>query len=167
MKTTKLYTLTFVAAAAMGFTSTTYAADAAKTPPVAAAAKPAAAGETTGGHGKKQFVTSYDTNQDATVSRAEFDAQRKTDFARTNTDGKGDVTETEYVGEYQVRLEKDLADMRERQLKQAHVRFGVLDANKDARLTQAEYDASGDRIFKKLDSNGDGLIDEKDSIEAY
>lgn len=123
------------------------------------------------GHGKTEFEETYDSNGDGKVTREEFSAERAKHFKTLDLNGDGKVDEAEYVGEYVARLDKELAkdqtDLRERQIKQAHVRFGVLDTNKDAALSAAEFDASGDRMFSRLDTNGDGAVDAADTAKAY
>ncbi|MEJ0061557.1 MAG: hypothetical protein WDM79_19210 [Terricaulis sp.] len=120
-----------------------------------------------GGHGKAHFIASYDDNGDGVVSRAEYDAERGAQFSRTNEDGANDVSETEYVAEYTVRLEQELAATRQSQIAQAHVRFGALDADHDGRVSRAEFDASGERMFTRLDSNQDGAVNAADTAESY
>jgi len=134
---------------------------------VGAAYAQAADGGAGGGHGKAQFLTSYDIDGDSIVSRAEYETRRSEQFARADADSAEAVSESEYVGEYAARLDQDLAATRERQIAQAHVRFGVLDTNDDGRISREEFDASGGRIFSRLDTNGDGAVDEHDTAESY
>lgn len=78
------------------------------------------------------------------------------------------MSEEEYVGEYAARLEKQLAESsltedkkteeRQRQIRQAHVRFNVLDKDKDGKMAQVEYDASGARAFAEQDADKDGIV---------
>lgn len=114
------------------------------------------------------FVKDYDTNGDGQVSRAEFDARRPARFKATDANGDGVLDENEYVGEYTARLDTQLAastdtaekktEQRQRQLRQTHVRFDVLDTSKDKRIDKAEYDASGVRAFAEQDKDKDGTI---------
>ncbi|HUD31014.1 MAG TPA: hypothetical protein VMQ93_19290 [Novosphingobium sp.] len=117
------------------------------------------------GHGKSAFMTENDTDHDGKVTAAEFNAARTAKYHTFDLDHDGKVTEAEYVGEFSSRF-KD-ATVPEGQLKQAHVRFGVLDTDKDGNLTLAEFNASGQRMFEKLDSNGDGVVDAKDASGSY
>ena len=78
--------------------------------------------------------------------------------------GDGKVTETEYVGEFTARMHHGVP---EGQLKQAHVRFGVLDTDKNGDLTLAEFNVSGERMFERLDTNGDGVVDAADTTKSY
>ncbi|MET0238391.1 MAG: hypothetical protein ABW184_00710 [Sphingobium sp.] len=124
-------------------------------------------------HEGSAFIHDYDTDKDGSVSRAEFDAVRVARFKATDANGDGIVSEEEYVAEYSARLEKQLAESgeteerkaeeRQRQIRQAHVRFGVLDKDKDARMVQAEYDASGARAFAEQDDDKNGIVTQADA----
>ncbi|HEX7858413.1 MAG TPA: hypothetical protein VF503_32420 [Sphingobium sp.] len=124
-------------------------------------------------HEGRAFIHDYDTNKDGKVTRAEFDAVRAQRFKATDANHDGTVSEDEYISEYQARLEKQLAastdteeqktEERQRQMRQAHVRFGVLDKDKDGKMTQAEYDASGARAFAEQDDDKDGIVTQADA----
>jgi hypothetical protein len=121
-----------------------------------------------GGHEKINFLDFYDTNGDAIVSRSEFEAARLRDYRRTAASNQAvGITEAEYVAEFTERLERQLKAEREGQIKQTHSRFGVLDKNKDGRISQDEYMNSGNNTFIHFDSNKDGIVDEKDKAEAF
>lgn len=119
-------------------------------------------------HGRADFIADYDLDKDGKVSAQEFKTVRAQRFAATDANKDGGVDEAEYVGEYSARLEAQLAassdtpehkaEERMRQIRQAHVRFGVLDRNKDLKIDHAEYDASGDRAFAEQDGDSDGQV---------
>lgn len=124
-------------------------------------------------HEGSAFIHDYDTDHDGEVARAEFDAVRVERFKTTDANHDGWISEDEYVGEYSGRLEQQLAasertedkkaEERQRQIRQAHVRFGVLDKDKNAKMVQAEYDASGARAFAEQDNDKDGTVTQADS----
>lgn len=124
-------------------------------------------------HEGNAFIHDYDSNHDGQVARAEFDAARLLRFKDTDANGDGGLSEEEYVGEYSARLEKQLAastqsdekkaEERQRQIRQAHVRFGVLDKDKDGKIVQAEYDASGARAFAEQDDDKNGIVTQADA----
>jgi len=124
-------------------------------------------------HEGSAFIHNYDTDHDGQVTRAEFDAVRVTRFKTTDANHDGWVSEDEYVGEYSARLEQQLAtsnltedkktEERQRQIRQTHVRFGVLDKDKDKKMVQAEYDASGARAFAEQDDDKDGTVTQSDA----
>jgi len=127
-------------------------------------------------HDPKTFLQEHDTNHDGQVPRAEFDTARDARFKATDANGDGWVSDAEYLSEYQVRLEADLAhsDMtdekkieeRQRQVRQTHVRFGVLDTNKNQRMEKAEYDVSGAGAFAMNDADKNGVITTSDTAAA-
>jgi hypothetical protein len=121
-----------------------------------------------GGHEKINFLDFYDINGDAIVSRSEFETARLRDYQRTALSNPAvGITEAEYVAEFTERLERQLKAERDGQIKQTHSRFGVLDKNKDGRITRDEYMNSGNNTFTHFDSNKDGIVDEKDKAEAF
>lgn len=129
---------------------------------------------TTGGiavaapHEGSAFIKDYDANNDGQVTLSEFGAGRTARFAVTDADHDGTVSEQEYVAEYSARLESQLAasdlteslktEDRQRQMRQAHVRFGVLDHDKDGKMQKAEYDVSGARAFAGQDHDKNTII---------
>jgi Ca2+-binding EF-hand superfamily protein len=42
--------------------------------------------------------------------------------------------------------------------------FDRMDADKDGKVTKAEFEAAGDKMFQRMDKNGDGII-EKDEMQ--
>jgi len=124
-------------------------------------------------HEGSAFIHDYDADHDGKVSRAEFDNGRFARFKATDANGDGWVSEDEYVQEYSGRLEQQLADSdrneekkteeRQRQIRQSHVRYGVLDKDKDGKMSQAEYDFSGARAFADQDNDKDGIVTATDA----
>ncbi|TIX51694.1 hypothetical protein [Alteraurantiacibacter aquimixticola] len=119
------------------------------------------------GHSKEAFLNSYDTNEDGTVSSEEFMARRAETYETFDLNGDGMVAEDEYVDEYKFRLDQQLAEQRARQIRQAHVRYGVLDTDENANMTLDEFNESGSRMFSRLDSNEDGVVDQRDTAEHF
>lgn len=125
------------------------------------------AGNAGGGHSKREFLETYDANKDGKVSKEEFAIKRGADHKGLDLNENGAVNELEYINEYTLRLDKELAARRTGQIRQAHVRFGVLDTNKDGILSAEEYAASGDRMFTRLDTTGDGFVDTTDTANSF
>ncbi|GHC97400.1 hypothetical protein GCM10007320_52130 [Pseudorhodoferax aquiterrae] len=122
-----------------------------------------------GGHGLDAFLGSYDANRDGQVTRAEFDAIRLQRFQAADTNGDGWLSEAEYVAEYEGRLKRQYFDTGrqpdaayENNIKQAHVRFGIVNRARDGQFTWAEDQAIADKTFTGLDSNGDGIVSRAD-----
>ena len=119
-------------------------------------------------HEHSAFITDYDIDKDGKVTAAEFKTVRDQRFAAMDANKDGFVDEAEYVSEYQGRLTAQLAASTEpaerkaeqevRQIRQAHVRFGVLDTDKDKKMSTEEFAASGVRAFAEQDGDGDGVV---------
>lgn len=129
--------------------------------------KPAAAAP----HSRDAFIADYDVNHDGQVTKAEFEAVRRARFKAADTDGDGVLSEAEYVAEYEGRLKAQYAGKPEdeqyaRQIKQAHVRFHVLNTSKDGKLTFEQYHAQGDKTFAEFDTNKDGVVSAADPLPA-
>jgi Ca2+-binding EF-hand superfamily protein len=77
--------------------------------------------------------------------------------------GNKKVTQQQFVQFEQARLEPLLKQRREMSEKQAHVRFGILDNNKDQKLTLKEFQETGLKTFNQFDKNQDGLINAEDA----
>lgn len=109
-------------------------------------------------HNIKGFMDLYDTNGDGSVDKAEFQAVRDEQFARTDENGDGRLTEQEYVLEFEDRLDAQYERTYEAQVKQTYVRFEVLDLDEDGHMSFNEYMQSGFRAFSRYDTTGDGFI---------
>lgn len=115
------------------------------------------------GHSKTNFYEKYDLNKNKSVSEAEHRAGRDLGHAATDFNNDGNVMADEYVAEFEVRLDQQLAKRRDSAIKQAYVRFGVIDTDKDGIITRAEFQAIGEKSFTRRDTNKDGVVDEKDA----
>lgn len=130
----------------------------------AAAAGPAAPA---GGHGLSAFIGGFDANRDGVVTRQEYDAVRAQRFTAADTNHDGVLGEDEYVAEFAGRLQQQYAGRAQEEkyagsIKQAHVRFKILDTDHDGKLTLAEENAIAEKTFQRTDTNGDGKIDQAD-----
>ena len=125
-------------------------------------------------HARDTFIKEQDTGRDGSVSKEEFKAGREKQFAGIDADRNGVLSHDEYVGEFTARLAKRLAastdtaekkeEERVRQVRQAEVRFGVLDSDKSGGITPAEFDYSGWRMFVIHDTNKDGAVSAADPV---
>ena len=124
-----------------------------------------------GGHSKTAFVISYVTIFDGQGSIGEFIVKREQGYARRDADGNGSLTKAEYVGDFTARMDARQVNFtvenRERQVEAANFRFGFMDTDENEIMTAAEFHASGMRMFKRLDSNEDGYINDQDSAESF
>lgn len=114
-------------------------------------------------HTAAGFLELYDENGDGEVDLAEYRRVRDTQFARTDSNGDGRLVLDEYLAEFETRVDRRIAALDQGSDRQVHVRFGVLDADKDGRMTFAEYQVSGKRLFETADRNKDGVVDAADA----
>ncbi|MDF2639064.1 MAG: hypothetical protein K0R64_2048 [Novosphingobium lindaniclasticum] len=121
-------------------------------------------------HDLTTFIQEQDLDGDGKVSKDEFQRGRDAEFARMDRNGDGVLSHDEYVGDYRQRLERELAqrpagerdEERTRQMRQAEVRFGVLDSDKSGGITRAEFAATGWGMFLRHDTDHDGFVTTKD-----
>ncbi|EJM96294.1 EF-hand domain-containing protein [Herbaspirillum sp. YR522] len=147
---------------------TTPAAPVASLPGTAPAGTPA---QPAGGHGREAFMGSYDINRDGVVTRAEYESVRLQRYNAADTNGDGKLSEAEYVAEFEGRLKQQYAQQKrepdadyQRSMRQAHVRFGILDRNHDGFISLDEEKAIMERTFVGQDTNGDGQVDARDPL---
>lgn len=114
-------------------------------------ARPALVMPTT--HSVAGMLDMYDQNGDGKVDKVEYQQQRDAAFARTDLDKNGELSSDEYLNEFVDRLDRQIAKTRTAQLKQAAVRFKALDKDNNQQVSVAEFNASGERMFKRWDTD--------------
>jgi len=127
-------------------------------------ARPALVMPTT--HSVVGMLAMYDKDGDGKVTKEEYLAERAAAFKRTDLDGNGELSADEYLNEFVDRLDRQIAKTRAGQLKQAEVRFAALDKDKNQQISAAEYQASGDRMFARWDTNADKVVSMKEALPA-
>jgi hypothetical protein len=123
-------------------------------------------------HDRDTFIREQDVDGDGRVSKDEFQAGRDKEFARMDANHDGGLSEDEYVNDFKSRLDAKLpslpVDKREeervREMRQVNVRFGVLDTDKNGKITPAEFDYSGWMMFAHHDTNKDGFVSKDDLV---
>ncbi|CAD1797896.1 hypothetical protein AE921_20395 [Xanthomonas arboricola] len=111
----------------------------------------------------KGFLALYDENGDGKVGRKEYADLRAAQFASADADRNAALSLDEYRVEFEDRLNRRLTALEQADDRQVHVRFTVLDTDKDQRMSFAEYQASGLRTFARVDRNHDGVVDADDA----
>lgn len=103
-----------------------------------------------------QLFTQLDRNRDGRVTLQEFTFMRGVDFGRLDRNGDGIVDRREFVD---LRSPPDAVSARARRIRQLRIRrFAEIDADRDGRISRAEYMAFGRRLFARLDRDGNGVI---------
>lgn len=113
-------------------------------------------------HTAEGFLSLYDTDADGQVLRAEFADRRNAQFASTDKNGDARLDASEYMREFEARLDARIAELQGRPDTQSRVRFRSLDKDADGRMTFAEYQISGKRMFENADRNHDRIVDTED-----
>jgi hypothetical protein len=115
-------------------------------------------------HSLEGFIDINDLDGDQRVTAAEFKQIRRGIFDSTDTNKDGWVNPEEYTLEFTNRLDRLARQVRRAQMKQAEVRYRVLNTNKDAGINLDEFAVSGARIFSGWDLNNDGLVSAADPL---
>lgn len=115
-------------------------------------------------HALEGFIDINDLNGDQQVTADEFRQIRRGIFAATDTSKDGWINPEEYTLEFTNRLDRQAKQVRTNQMKQAKVRYSVLNTNKDAGISLEEFNASGERIFAGWDLNDDGNVSVADPL---
>ncbi|MCR6651388.1 MAG: hypothetical protein NVV73_07795 [Cellvibrionaceae bacterium] len=110
------------------------------------------------------FIDAHDRDGDRQVMRSEYLQVQRERFERMDMDGSGWLASEEYVQHVAVSRELEAADIRARQVRQAKIRYGVLNADRDEGISLAEFAVSGARIFTGWDLNDDGVVSTADPL---
>ena len=118
-------------------------------------------------HHRSGVIIQYDLNGDEMLSAEEFLEARRSRFNDTDKDENGYVDIDEYVYEWEGRLQERLDIERKEQIDQTFTRFSAVNKDADKYISRAEFDASGERSFKYLDQDSDGVIFSVDEDSEY
>ena len=115
-------------------------------------------------HSLAGFIAINDADGDQQVSADEFKQVRRDIFNDTDTNKNGWLDADEYVLEFTNRLDRMAKQQRTAQMKQAKVRYDILNANRDQGISVAEFAVSGARIFNGWDLNDDSQVSSVDPL---
>lgn len=115
-------------------------------------------------HSLEGFIDINDLNGDQQVTADEFKQVRLGIFDTTDTNKDGWVSPEEYTLEFTNRLDRQAKQVRTGQMKQAKVRYDILNSNKDEGISLEEFGVSGSRIFAGWDLNDDGVVSTDDPL---
>jgi Ca2+-binding EF-hand superfamily protein len=123
-----------------------------------------------GPKGPGGFLKSADLNKDGVIDQTEFQQSRDKWFADldTNKDGYvtadelkafGDKMHAEWAKKHADQASNDKpADANKKRGDFSQRILERVDSDKDGKISKAEFDAEGSKLFAKLDENGDGKI---------
>ncbi|MES1150612.1 MAG: EF-hand domain-containing protein [Dongia sp.] len=90
----------------------------------------------------QHILARVDTDKDGKISKAEFDTESTALFKRLDKNSDGKIAADEVPARHWGKGPQ----------------FGMMDTDKDGKVTKAEFTAAEDHMFQKLDANGDGVI---------
>lgn len=117
-------------------------------------------------HSASGIILTYDLNKDQSLPLEEFVDARRARFAASDKNGDGVLDESEYVYEWEGKMEMRLAEDRKASVKQTHIRFHAVDKNDDDRITLDEVEAVGESSFARMDADKDGVVAKGDPDPA-
>ena len=126
------------------------------------------------GHGGPGgFLKSADLNKDGVIDQTEFQTTRDKWFVDLDTNKDGFVTADElkaFGDKMHAEWAKKHADQADSDNKHGDFTQHILervDTDKDGKISKAEFDAEGAKMFAKLDENSDGKIAENEMPQRH
>lgn len=104
------------------------------------------------GHGQGRMFEGADANKDGMIARDEFLAARAQHFAKMDKNADGFLDEADREANANKR--------------RARMMRGRADANSDGKISKDEFANHGAPMFDRLDTDGNGALDEKEIAAA-
>jgi Ca2+-binding EF-hand superfamily protein len=130
-----------------------------------------------GGKGHGGFLKSADLNKDGVIDQSEFQTTRDKWFADLDSNKDGFVTADElkaFGDKMHAEWAKKHADQAngDKKADGKHGDFSQrilerVDSDKDGKISKAEFDTEGSKLFTKLDENSDGKIAENEMPQRH
>lgn len=108
-----------------------------------------------------RWVKMFAENNTNTVSKKQFVRKFTDQYLNLFKENKS-INKQQFIDYELFKLDEMMQKYREMSIKQAHVRFHVLDQNKDEILTLKEFQEIGLKTFDGFDKNHDGIVNQKD-----
>lgn len=98
-----------------------------------------------------------DANHDGRITQDEFTAGRAARFAKADRNGDGFISDDDLP-----RFARSNAGL----LQKVHALQKAADLNGDGKVSRAEFDQAGERMFAAADTNHDGAVDQAEMHAA-
>ena len=115
-------------------------------------------------HSKSGMLTKYDLNNDKEINWTEYKQKRDIDFARTDEDGNKELTNDEYVAEFEDRLDTQIEKIKVAELAKSTPLFSKLDKNNDQNISMAEFQLYALVNFAYFDTDNNGKVSFEEAV---
>lgn len=105
-----------------------------------------------------RFIDRFAADEQNQVSRQDFLNAWQQRFTALADFAAGKISEEVFVAFEMTELEQQLLNAREAHIRQTLNRFNALDRDNDGNISWEEYQASGQRIFDRFDTNQNGVV---------